>query len=175
MSWSISIYNSTFQMLIFQKFKGNLYYCCKIPAQIVLCFIWLGPNYYQFSIPRLSTSTTTRPRRSSAGWWSRTSSCSSARRPRTTIRLSPPLPSWLELMITETRFVLRSNIFQPIWRLFQHSLFHEIRTLVSWLKSTLLLKNKCLDIHVYMKTQCLQTNRRQHYCEMKTLEKQGGR
>jgi len=38
------------------------------------------------------------------------------------------------------------------------SLFLEIRTLVSWLKSTLLLKIICFDTHIYMKTECLQTN-----------------
>ncbi len=32
-----------------------------------------------------------------------------------------------------------------------------MRTCVTWLKSTLLLKIKCLDTHIYMKTQCLQT------------------
>jgi len=41
--------------------------------------------------------------------------------------------------------------------MFQHSLFLRITTLLSWLKSTLLLKNKCFDTHIYMKTQCLQT------------------
>ena len=39
---------------------------------------------------------------------------------------------------------------------FQHSVFHEIRTLVPWLKSTLLLKIECFDTHIYMKTYCLQ-------------------
>jgi len=48
--------------------------------------------------------------------------------------------------------------------LFQCSLFLKTRTLVSWLKSTLLLKHKCFDTHIYMKTQCLQTNKMQHYC-----------
>ena len=48
---------------------------------------------------------------------------------------------------------------------FQCSLFLKIRTLVYWLKSTLLLQNKCLDTHIYMKIQCLHTIRMQHYCE----------
>jgi len=47
---------------------------------------------------------------------------------------------------------------------FQHSLFLRITTLLTWLKSTLLLKNKFFDTHIYMKTQCLQTNEMQHYC-----------
>ncbi len=32
---------------------------------------------------------------------------------------------------------------------FQHSLFLKIWTLVTWLKSTLLLKIKCFDTHIY--------------------------
>jgi len=48
---------------------------------------------------------------------------------------------------------------------FQRSLFLRITTLLTWLKSTLLLKNKCFDKHIFMKTQCLQTNETQHYCE----------
>jgi len=35
-------------------------------------------------------------------------------------------------------------------------------TLLSWFKSTLLLKNKCFGATIYMKTQCLQTNEMQH-------------
>jgi len=50
------------------------------------------------------------------------------------------------------------------WEIFQPSLFLGITTLVTWHKSTLLLKNKCFDTHIYMKTQCLQTNKMQHYC-----------
>jgi len=42
---------------------------------------------------------------------------------------------------------------------FQCSLFLRITTLLSWLKSTLLLKNKCFGTTIYMKTQCLQTKR----------------
>jgi hypothetical protein len=34
--------------------------------------------------------------------------------------------------------------------------------LLLWLKSTLLLKNKCNHTAIYMKTQCLQTNDTQH-------------
>ncbi len=44
------------------------------------------------------------------------------------------------------------------------SLFLGITTLLAWLKSTLLLKIKCLDTTIYMKTQCIQTNETQHYC-----------
>ena len=43
---------------------------------------------------------------------------------------------------------------------FQRRLFLKIRTLDAWLKSTLLLKIKCFDTHIYMKTYCLQTMRR---------------
>ncbi len=32
-----------------------------------------------------------------------------------------------------------------------------MRTLVSWLKSILLLKIECHNTHIYMKTECLQT------------------
>jgi len=46
---------------------------------------------------------------------------------------------------------------------FQRSLFLRITTLFTWLKSTLLLKIKCFDTAIYMKTQCLQTNEIQHY------------
>ena len=46
---------------------------------------------------------------------------------------------------------------------FQHTLLADMRTLVDWLNSTLLLKTKCFHTHVYMKTDCLQTNKMQHY------------
>jgi len=41
---------------------------------------------------------------------------------------------------------------------FQCKLLLEIRTIVDWLKSTLLLIIKWFDTNIYMKTQCLQTN-----------------
>jgi len=41
----------------------------------------------------------------------------------------------------------------------QCTLFVFIRTLVTWLKLTLLLKIECLDVDIYMKTECLQTKR----------------
>ncbi len=50
---------------------------------------------------------------------------------------------------------------------FQSTLVVEIRTLVSWLKSTLLLKIECRDSHICMKTKCLQTNETQHFWEGK--------
>jgi len=50
---------------------------------------------------------------------------------------------------------------------FQRSLFLRKTTLLTWLKSTLLLKNKCFFTHIYKKTQCLQTNKTQHYCGKK--------
>jgi len=40
---------------------------------------------------------------------------------------------------------------------FQSTLIVEIRTLVVWLKSSLLLKIECWDSHICMKTKCLQT------------------
>ncbi len=46
---------------------------------------------------------------------------------------------------------------------FQCSLFLRITTLLSWLKSSLLLKITCFDSTIYMKTQYLQTNETQHY------------
>jgi len=45
---------------------------------------------------------------------------------------------------------------------FQRSLFLRITTLLSWTKSTLLLKNKCFGKTTYKKTQCYQTNETQH-------------
>ena len=42
------------------------------------------------------------------------------------------------------------------------SLFLRITILLSRLKSTLLLKNKCFGTTINMKTQCLQTNEMQH-------------
>jgi len=54
---------------------------------------------------------------------------------------------------------------------FQCSLFLEIRTLVTWLRSNLLLKIKCFDTHIYMKTEYLQTNKTQHCLERKMFEK----
>ncbi len=56
--------------------------------------------------------------------------------------------------------------------LFQHSLFLRITILLSWLKSTLLLKNKCFGTTIYMKTQCLQTKWDAALLERKILEKQ---
>ncbi len=40
---------------------------------------------------------------------------------------------------------------------FQRTLIVEIRTLVAWLKSTILLKIECPYTHIYMKTEYLQT------------------
>ena len=40
-------------------------------------------------------------------------------------------------------------------------LFLEIRTLVTWLKSTLLPRIECFDTHIFMKHNCLQTKMRQ--------------
>jgi len=57
--------------------------------------------------------------------------------------------------------------------LFQRSLFLRTTTLLTWLKSTLLLKNKCFDTTIYMKTQCLQTNETQHYGKGKCLRSEG--
>ncbi len=41
--------------------------------------------------------------------------------------------------------------------MFQCTVLIEIRTHVTWLKSTLLLKIECQETHIYMKTECLQT------------------
>jgi len=53
--------------------------------------------------------------------------------------------------------------------------FLRITTLLSLLKSTLLLKRKCFDTTIYMKTQCLQTNETQYFCRIiiTVLEKPG--
>ncbi len=56
---------------------------------------------------------------------------------------------------------------------FQCSLFPRITTLLTWLKSTLLLKIKCFDTTIYMKTQCLQTNVPQHYCRKENAWEEG--
>jgi len=53
--------------------------------------------------------------------------------------------------------------------MFQRSLFRRITTLLTWLKSTLLLKNKYFDTTIYMKTQWLQTNETQHNWKGKCL------
>ncbi len=50
---------------------------------------------------------------------------------------------------------LSSVLFSPK-PFFQCSLFLRITTILSWLKSTILLKNKCFLTTIYMKTQCLQ-------------------
>jgi len=64
---------------------------------------------------------------------------------------------------------------QRIWVIwFQHTLLVEIRTLVTWHKSTLLLKIKCFDTDSYMKTQCLQTNKMQHYLGKENTWGMGG-
>ncbi len=39
----------------------------------------------------------------------------------------------------------------------------EIRILVTWLKSSLLMMIKYFHAHIYIKTQCLQTNKTQYY------------
>ncbi len=60
-----------------------------------------------------------------------------------------------------------TNLSVSCW-MFQRSLFLGITKLLTWLKSTLLLKIKCFYTHIYMKTDCLQTN----IWERKMLEKQ---
>jgi hypothetical protein len=61
-------------------------------------------------------------------------------------------------------FLLFSSIFEfyRIYTCFNVVFFLRITTLLSWLKSTLLLKIKCFDKTIFMKTQCLQTNETQH-------------
>ncbi len=56
---------------------------------------------------------------------------------------------------------------------FQLTFFFEIKTIVMWLKSTLLLKIKCFDTPIYMKTQCLQAYETQHYLGEEKLEELG--
>ncbi len=64
------------------------------------------------------------------------------------------------------------------YTLFQRTLLVEMRTLVAWLKSTLkstfLLKIKCFYIHIYLKTDCLQTNKTQHYLGKENAWEAGG-
>jgi len=43
--------------------------------------------------------------------------------------------------------------------MFQGSLFFRITTLLSWLKSTLLLKNKCFDMYTYLYENIMFTNK----------------
>ncbi len=61
------------------------------------------------------------------------------------------------------------NIFDINITSFNVVFFLRLTTLLTWLKSTLLLKNKCFDTNIYMKTQCLQTNETQHYWKGKCL------
>ncbi len=70
-------------------------------------------------------------------------------------------PSFLFSNFQESKLIF-SRIQKSF--LFQGSLFLGITTLLTWLKSTLLLNIKCFDIIIYMKTQCLQTTETQHYC-----------
>ena len=63
---------------------------------------------------------------------------------------------------TKVEICLKGFFFDTLHaKNFQLCLFLEIRTLVSWLKSTLLLIIKWFDTHFYMKTNCLQTNETQ--------------
>jgi len=70
-------------------------------------------------------------------------------------RKTPPWESSGNILMTEI-----SNLSKHF---FQRSLFLRIATLLTWLKSTLLLKIKCFDTTIYMKTQHLQTNETQYY------------
>jgi len=65
------------------------------------------------------------------------------------------------------------NFFNVTFPFLQRSLFLRITSLISWLKSTLLMKNKCFGTTIYMKTQCLQTNETQHYGKGKCLRSRG--
>ncbi len=58
--------------------------------------------------------------------------------------------------------------------IFQSSLFLRITKLLSRTKSTLLLKNKCNDTAIYIKTQCLQTNEALHYLGKESALEAGG-
>jgi len=84
-----------------------------------------------------------------------------------------------EIFLGLSKILIYDNSFtcyigKLLLHMFQHSLFLRITTLLSWLKSTLLLKIKCFDTTIYMKTQCLQTNEAQHYCRKeRCFEKQG--
>jgi len=60
------------------------------------------------------------------------------------------------------------------WLFFQRTLLVEIKTLVTWLKSTLSLKIKCFYIHIYMKMDCLQTNMTEHYLGKENAWEAGG-
>ncbi len=53
-------------------------------------------------------------------------------------------------------------------------MYSSIRTLVTGLNSTLLLKIKCFDTHIYMKTQCLETNKTQLYFGKENAWVKGG-
>jgi len=68
------------------------------------------------------------------------------------------------------------SIYKPfeVCLLFQHTLLVGITTLVAWLKSTLLLKIKCFYTHIYMKTDCSQTYKTQHYLGKERVWEAGG-
>ncbi len=78
-----------------------------------------------------------------------------------------------KLYCIEDKCVFIRKFMAPIKDKFQH-LFLTIRTLVTWLKSTLLLKIKCSDTHMYMKMECLQTNKTQHCLENENAWEAGG-
>jgi len=70
--------------------------------------------------------------------------------------------------------VMQDSKFELPKGLFQRSLFRRITTLLSWLKSTLLLKIKCFDTTIFMKTQCLQANETQHCLGKESAREAGG-
>ena len=71
--------------------------------------------------------------------------------------------------------ILYKTLIYNVYYYFQSSLFLRITTLLSQTKSTLLLKNKCKHTAIYMKTQCLQTNEKQHCLGKESaLEVEGG-
>jgi len=65
--------------------------------------------------------------------------------------------------------MLRLNLFY-----FQCTLLVEIRTFVVWLMSALLLKIKCFETHIYVKTDCLQTNKMQQCLGKENTWGEGG-
>ncbi len=61
------------------------------------------------------------------------------------------------------------SLKKSFFLLIQPSLFLGIKTLLLWLKSTLLLKNKCFGTIIYMKTQCFKQMRLSIVWERKVL------
>ncbi len=69
---------------------------------------------------------------------------------------------WSQVTFTKGYYMNIKGYCYHLVNMFRARLFLGITRLLLWLKSTLLLKNKCNHTAIYMKTQCLQTDETQH-------------